>query len=280
MTVGYRRLRIRLYSTQGEIKMRFTKEKIVAAICSAALLGTACTAVLSDVTVAVAADSVQITEAGGWFEAAYAQWTPVSNASGYNVYADGTQIDSMLIRQYNGYYRADAVGLKAGSHTIKIVPLIGGSEDSSKAASQTVSVSAHDRTGFAWVSDSAYTTSTASGAYNEDGTLRSGAVVLYVTEQTKDTVSLDVVTSSKGATTACTGIQNILTSYQKGYDTRPLDIRCIGNITDPSTLMATARASASPAASRSRASAMIPCSTASVCASRMPPTLRSATSAS
>jgi pectate lyase len=137
----------------------------------------------------------------------------------------------MLIRQYNGYYRADVPGLKAGSHTIKVVPLNSGKEDASKGKETTVSVTAHDRTGFGWVNGSS------SGAYNDDGTLRSGAVVLYVTNDTKDKVSLNVVTDSKGGTTAATGIQNILTAYQKGYDTRPLDIRCIGNITDPATLM-------------------------------------------
>ena len=61
-------------------------------------------------------------------------WSSVSGASGYNVYVDGTQIDSMLIRQYSGYMRADAVGLKAGSHTMKVVPVVGGKEDASKAA--------------------------------------------------------------------------------------------------------------------------------------------------
>lgn len=210
------------------------KRNLIAVLCAAAVLAGSAAGSLNIVT---AADTVEITAAAGWFEAAYAQWTPVSGAGGYNVYADGVQIDSMLIRQYNGYYRADAVGLKAGTHTLRIVPLIGGKEDTSKAASQTVTVSAHDRTGFAWTNDSAYTTKTASGAYNEDGTLRSGAVVLYVTEQTKDSVSMNVVTDSKGGTTAASGIQNILTAYQKGYDSRPLDIRCIGNITDPAALM-------------------------------------------
>ena len=178
----------------------------------------------------LAADAVTLTKADGWFETAYAEWAPLSGASGYNVYADGKQADSMLIRQYSGYYRADIPGLKAGSHTIKVVPLTNGKEDASKAAEKTVTVKANDRTGFGWVKG------TSSGAYNEDGTLRSGAVVLYVTEDTKDTVSLEVITDTKGTKTKMTGIQNILTAYQKGTDSRPLDIRCIGNITDPAVL--------------------------------------------
>ena len=58
-------------------------------------------------------------------------------------------------------------------------------------------------------------------------------MVLYVTESTKNTIKLDVVTSSKGAVTECVGLQNILTAFKKGYDTRPLAIRLIGNVTDP-----------------------------------------------
>ncbi len=179
----------------------------------------------------LAASSVSITKSTGYAESASVEWQPVSGADGYNVYCNGVQLDSMLIRQYqDGHLRADAVGLKAGSYTLKVVP-VSGSKELSGAAEATVTVTAHDRSGFGFVNG------TSSGAYNDDGTLKSNAVVLYVTEDTKDTVSMDVTTSSKGATTACTGIQNILTAYQKGYETRPLCIRCVGNITDPSTLM-------------------------------------------
>lgn len=175
--------------------------------------------------------SVNFSASAGVEEYAYAEWAPVANATGYNAYVDGTQVDSMLIRQYASYMRVDVPGLKAGSHTIKVVPIISGSEDSSKAGSTTVTVVAHDRTGFAFSG-----TDGSCGAYNADGTLKTNAVVVYVTEDTKDTVSMDVITSNKGATTTCTGIQAILDGYKKGYDTRPLDIRVIGKVTDPSYL--------------------------------------------
>ena len=204
--------------------------QLAALLCSAALAVTAIPSIAPG-NAAFAADSVSFTVAGSWFETAYVQWEPVAGANGYNLYADGKQTDSMLIRQYRGYYRADIPGLKAGSHTVKVVPLISGKEDASKAKEQQVTVKAFDRTGFGWVNGSS------SGAYNDDGTLKSGAVVLYVTEETKNTVSMDVVTDSKGGKTKQTGIQNILTAYQKGTDSRPLCIRCIGNITDPATLM-------------------------------------------
>ena len=68
--------------------------------------------------------TVSVTASAGYAEGAYAEWKAVSGASGYNVYADGNKIDSMLIRQYASCFRADALGLKAGSHTLKIVPII------------------------------------------------------------------------------------------------------------------------------------------------------------
>ena len=70
----------------------------------------------------------------------------------------------MLVRQYASYFRADVVGITAGSHTIKIVPVIGGSADTSKAAEVKVTVEAHDRSGYA------FNKGKAMGAYNADGT--------------------------------------------------------------------------------------------------------------
>ena len=209
----------------------FFAAAVVTVTCAAGTLGSSSVSTLGgNITTAFAADSVTFIRSAGYEEAALVEWGAVSGASGYNVYVDGTQIDSMLIRQYPGYFRADAVGIKAGSHTVKVVPVVGGKEDASKAGQVQVTSTAHDRSGFAFVNGSA------SGAYNADGTLRSGAVVIYVTEQTKNSVSMDVVTDSKGGTTSAKGLQPILQAYQKGYETRPLDIRCIGNITDPSTL--------------------------------------------
>jgi len=206
--------------------------KVTALVCCAAMLsGAAVPAATASVPIPAAALSAA-NQSQGWYESACITWAPVSGASGYNVYADGNQIDSTLIRQYNGYYRADAVGLRAGSHTLKAVPVINGKEDASKAFEQTVTVKAFDRSGFGWVKG------TSSGAYNEDGTLRSGAVVLYVTEATKDSVSCDVVTDSKGGKTKTTGIQEILNAVKKGYDTRPYCIRVIGTVTDPAGIAA------------------------------------------
>src|SRR5690606_15589698 len=67
--------------------------------------------------------------------------------------------------------------------------------------------------------------------YNLDGTPKLGAVILYVTEKTKNTVSLNVTGVSKNP---CVGLQTILKGFKKGKDTRPLIIRLVGQVTDMS----------------------------------------------
>lgn len=205
-----------------------------AAIAAAAVMSVSCMASMinspvympvSTVT-ASAADSVSILNSVGFAEGMYATWSAVSGATGYNVYVDGVQIDSMLIRQYQGYMRADALGLTAGSHTMRIVPIVNGSEDASKASETTADAYAHDRSGFGFVNG------TSSGAYNEDGTLKSDAVVIYVTEENKDSVKA-TVPNKDGNLTEVTGIQEIITTLKGSKSTTPVDIRFIGNITDP-----------------------------------------------
>ncbi len=75
----------------------------------------------------------QINEASGWLESVFVKWQPVSNAQTYNVYYTGEgivdrKIDNQLIRSYGTYFRADIPGLKAGSYTVKIKPVISGVE--------------------------------------------------------------------------------------------------------------------------------------------------------
>ena len=171
--------------------------------------------------------SVTISEFGGWFESAYAKWNPISNAESYNVYFTGEgitnqKINDQLIRNYGSYFRADVLGLKAGNYTVSIAPVISGVEGS-VTTSGSITVMAYDRTGFA------FSNSRVPGAYQLDGTPKSGAVILYITENTKNTISLNVTGAN---TNPCIGLQTILDGYKKGNDTRPLIIRLIGQITD------------------------------------------------
>lgn len=179
---------------------------------------------------ATSAQALTISKSGGWFETVYAQWAPVSGATHYNVYCDGTLIDDALVRTYSSYVRADIPGVTAGSHTIQVAAVTSGSE--TESASVTATAIAHDRAGFA------FNNGHVPGAYNTDGTLKSGAVVIYVSENTKNTVTLDVQTKSNGTTTTCKSFQGILNCMKKGYETRPIDFRFIGNVTDSDSLVA------------------------------------------
>ena len=176
-------------------------------------------------------------EATGWLESAYVEWSTDYKADSYNAYVkekDGeyVKLDDELIRHYKtdkDYYRADALGLKEGTYIMKIVPVKDGKEVASKALeTEEIAVASHDRSGFAFSSDSKY--KTGSGAYNDDGTLKQDAVVLYVTKDTAKTVTMTVKTDTN-KTTKCVGIQNIIDALQKGKETRPVDIRIIGTVT-------------------------------------------------
>jgi glyceraldehyde 3-phosphate dehydrogenase len=59
-------------------------------------------------------------------------------------------------------------------------------------------------------------------------------VVLYVTEQNKNTVSMNVTGANANP---CVGLQEILDGFKKGKDNRPLIVRFIGQITDPDYLL-------------------------------------------
>lgn len=173
------------------------------------------------------AQQVQITESSGWLESAFVKWQPVSNAQSYNVYYTGQgitdqKIDDQLIRSYGSYLRADLPGLKAGSYTVKVKPVISGTEGTGSTTG-TLTVVAQDRNGFAFDSGRV------PGGYKIDGTPKDNAVIVYITPNTKNTVSLDITGASANP---CVGLQNILYAIKKGKDTRPFIFRLIGNITD------------------------------------------------
>ncbi len=132
------------------------------------------------------------------------------------------EIDSELIREYDDYYRVDALGLKEGNYRFKIETYQENNLVDSYV-SDYVNVISHVREGFAFKNG-------AVGAYNMDGTLKDNAVVLYVDNSNKDSITMDVKTGSSFEKKV--GLLAILNGYKKGKETRPLNIRCIGNITD------------------------------------------------
>ena len=180
----------------------------------------------------VHAASGAITEAKGWFETAYVKWTPVAGATGYNVYVKSAsatdaayvQLDDELIRKYPSYMRADALGLRAGDYVMKVVPVVSGKENASAAiVSNTMTVSAYDRSGFTFSSNSPAKNGV--GAYNNDGTLKSGASVLYVTEANKNTVKMKI------GNTEYTGVAAITQAIKTKNNCQPVAIRIIGQVT-------------------------------------------------
>ena len=182
----------------------------------------------------VANAQVSLQTASGALESAYAEWASDGSDS-YNVYYSGAgandvKVDAQLIRKYGSEYRVDVVGLKAGSYTLKVASVKGGKETAS-TTSKSLTVKAHDRAGFA------FSNGRVPGAYKADGTLKDGAAVIYVTESTKNSVTMDVTMNAKGTKNTCKSFQGILNCYKKGYETTPLDLRFIGNVTDSDSLV-------------------------------------------
>ena len=165
---------------------------------------------------------IQITEAKGWQESAYLKWAPFEGASSYNVYVDDKKIDAQLVRQYASYYRADVLGLKAGTYSVKVVPVNAeGTEIAGANTASNLVVKSYNREGFAHFKYDGV------GAYNNDGTLKAGAKVLYITAKTAKTVSTTVNT---GKSETITGLQSIIDAYSKGKDKTPIAFRIIGKV--------------------------------------------------
>ncbi len=172
---------------------------------------------------------VIIRSANGWNESAYITWDLYDGADMYNVYikkssaSQWTQLDKELIRNYGYYGRADMVGLTAGEYQFKIEATANGTVISnSEVTSDIIIVKNFDRAGFAHLDGVAV------GAYNNDGTLKENARILYITNNNVDNVTLSVLAGK--TETTFTGLGNILKAFEKGLETRPLAVRFIGDI--------------------------------------------------
>lgn len=197
--------------------------------------------------------SFQMVQAGGWNECLYGVFKGISDADVTGVSYSGPTSGKLsgddlayLVRNTSdGNLRVDIPGLSAGTYTLKLTTAKG------NATVSGIQVAAQDRSGYAHFN---YTAGV--GAYNDNGTLKADALVLYVTNDNKNTVTV----KSKDGTTV-TGIGNILNSNgaessggktsgggaansNKGIikklaaDGTPLVIRIIGNVTAPNGLTA------------------------------------------
>ena len=196
--------------------------------------------------------------AGGWLESLYAELPGVTDADVTAVKYSGAMTGELtgddltyLVRDMEGRVRIDIPGLKAGKYDLTVTAA------DKDYAFKNIEVLAHDRSGFAHQSvgaDSVCTPYTEGvGAYNDDGTLKDNATVLYVTDDNKDTVTL-TVKNDQGKEITVTGIGNILNT--KGFDQnlkkaggnantdgkilakmasakRPIVVRIVGEVTQP-----------------------------------------------
>ena len=139
---------------------------------------------------------------------------------------DWTPLDDELIRYYvNGTWRVDALGLTSRTWYIKVQK-----DGGESLVSAPLYVYAHDRSGFAWAGGG-----TASGAYNEDGSLKENAKVIYVTDENKDDLYASI--TLKGKVKNCYSLVEVLNAIKNSKsgegETDPICIRFIGNVHDP-----------------------------------------------
>ena len=208
----------------------------------------AATMLVSSFTVTNVFAAPSFSKIGGWNETIYAEISGIKDADVTGVSYSGTMSGTLtgedleyLVRDCAGGVRIDVLGLKPGDYTLTV-------QTTSGTATQTVNVPEQDRSGFAH-----FNNTEGVGAYNDDGTLKANAKVLYVTNSSKNTVS---VTSSDGTTV--TGIGHILNSAGKestagsglnskggkannnagiiaklADDNAPIVVRIIGDVTAP-----------------------------------------------
>ena len=189
---------------------------------------------------AAAAES-SFSAVGGWYETIYAEIADISNGDVTSVSYSGPvsgqltgQDLTYLVRAKGSDVRIDIPGLKPGNYTLTVVA--GGVEYTESG----IQVAAYDRSGYAHWN---YTQGV--GAYNDDGTIKDNAVILYVTEENKNSVTL-----TAGGLTV-TGIGNILNTSGKNaknggkantnggileklaIEGKPLVVRIVGRVTQP-----------------------------------------------
>ena len=152
-----------------------------------------------------AASATSFTTVGGWNEMMYATIKGVKDADVTAVSYSGPVSGSLtgedfeyLVRDTSDGVRVDVMGLKPGTYTLTVTTKTGTYTQSG------IEVNEQDRSGYAH-----YNYTDGVGAYNDDGTLKDNAIVLYVTDENKNTVTL-----SYGGVTV-SGIGNILNSVGK-----------------------------------------------------------------
>ncbi|HHX75767.1 MAG TPA: hypothetical protein GX698_00145, partial [Acholeplasmataceae bacterium] len=125
-------------------------------------------------------------ESGAYFEAIYAIWDD-KDAFNANVYykassnTEWLRVDQALIRQISeSNARVDVVGIQAGYYDIKIE-----TSTHQTLVVQELYTARNDRSGYAH-----FNYNEGIGGYNDDGTLKENAIVVYVTEANKNDIEI------------------------------------------------------------------------------------------
>ncbi len=163
-------------------------------------------------------ESFTVTSSGAYQEGLFVEFKSLTNTAlaDYSVeYKPSTSttyqtLDRELIREKNGIIRFDIIGLSAGEYDVRL-------SANDLTMTRSFSVVADDRSGYAHFG---YTKGI--GAYNDDGTLKDNAVVVYVTDETKNTVT------AKIGSKTYTGLVNIIQASTNA--SHALDVRILGEI--------------------------------------------------
>ena len=177
----------------GYTKMKKCFKKAVSGILATAMLFS------SMAFTSVSAYAAGFSAAGGWNESLYAEWQDADpdNAAvqvGYKLSTDtdytylaGDDLTYLVRRaSASGFGRVDIPGLKAGRYDL-IVKASNGAEYTRNG----IKVYENDRSGYAhWNRSSSETAYAGVGAYKDDGTPKDNAIIIYVTDENKDTVTV------------------------------------------------------------------------------------------
>ena len=165
-------------------------------------------------------NGITLTSMTPYTEGAYVKWNVAtgSTAADYSVFytrdnISYTPVDDELIRINNNEARVDILGLKAARYKIKIV----NTKTSDYAITKTLDVTKDDRSGYAH-----FNNDKGVGAYNNDGSLKANAIVVYVNDSNKNTVKATINGTEQ------TGLVNIIKAATNAEEA--LDIRILGEI--------------------------------------------------
>lgn len=125
------------------------------------------------------------------------------------------KVDDELLSINDSEFKAEILGLKKGEYSVRIDVTFNG--EKFEYLYENVEVGDIDRSGYAH-----FNFDSGVGAYNTDGTLKDNALVLYLTDDNKNTIT----TKISGKT--CVGIVQILENLR--YLNQPVAIRVVGSV--------------------------------------------------